>query len=263
MKKTIALSLTLILVLGLSACGKDATKKDSNRGTDPADTTVLETKLTTDTQAVSTTTEAAIVTTVTENVTTTVETESNGITTSPTESAVTTTQKEIAVTTKAPTTVANKTTATTKAPITTKNPTTAKPTTTTQKTTTTKATTTTTKKLVVTHFENYNIEGRWNVNCVTAVPVEWGWNDSKLVVKVFIVNGYADRTLTNLSITGLKIHNESDIIAQGGFSNANQRFTLAPLTYQEHQFTFSGDSVLKPKADISDFSVTITAVEAN
>lgn len=265
MKKFSILSLVLVLVIGLTACSK--TNSRDNKNKDPDSTTVHITQETLADSFATTTESPVFVTTTQESAATTDISGGTAATTTVTSiaaptatqsagsSVIQTTAEQSTITkaTVTTTTANNLTTAVaTKAPTTTKKTsTTAKPVTTMKKaTTTTKATTATTKKQICTHFINYDLNGRWYDNNLTAVPVEVWWENSELVVKCQIVNGYANRTAYNVCVKQMTISNDKEVIASGRFST-NQNLTIDPLSYVTHTFHFSGSDIVNPGADLT------------
>ncbi len=238
MKKATLLFVALTLVLGLCACGDSngSTKKTKDRVTDETTTT-----------SVTTTTSAST----TESTVTTTEPTSSAtestVTEQQTDVSTTTSAQNSVTTTLAPTTTAS-TTTTTKAVTTT---TAGKVTT----TTTTKKTTVTTASTICTHFENYDLNGRWYENTLTAVPVEVYWEGNGLAVKCRIVNGYSNRTAYNVCVNTLTVSDGKNIIATANFNNQN--LTVDPLSYIEHTFHFAADTVLRPGADLEYILLTV------
>ena len=99
------------------------------------------------------------------------------------------------------------------------------------------------------YFINESIEGRWNANAITAIPAEVYFKEGKLYVRCFVFNGYSTPA-SNVSITQMTLRDKNDtVFAEAGFGDQN--LIINALSYVEHTFIFSGDTILSSNVDIS------------
>ena len=234
MKKVMRCLIAMVavaLVMGcFTGCGQEETTPA------PTKTSAIETTTTTETTAAETTTTTD--TTAADTTVTTDTTVAEGTTTVDTTAAETTT-----------TTDTTKATTTTKAQTTTKATTTTKAQTTTKATTTTKKTTTTTANKKADYYFDDTIDGRWTANAISVAAKEVYFQDGKLVVHCFIVNGFST-VATDVSITEMNVIDKDGKMIASAIFNA-QGFTMNPLSYIEHTFSFGSDCILNTDVDMS------------
>ena len=105
-------------------------------------------------------------------------------------------------------------------------------------------------------FYNASIDGRWVVDSISVLPKSAKFENGKLVMVCFIVNGYST-TATNLNVKTITVCGENEkLYAKGSFPAQN--LTIAPLSYVEHTFTFSDDAIKAYGADLSHLVVDAT-----
>lgn len=102
-------------------------------------------------------------------------------------------------------------------------------------------------------FYNDSVDGRWTVNAISVFPKAAEFKDGKLIVTCFVVNGY-NTTASSVHIKTLTVSGkDGKLYADGSF--AAQNLSIAPMSYVEHTFTFSGDAVHNYGADLSFLNV--------
>lgn len=103
------------------------------------------------------------------------------------------------------------------------------------------------------YFCNTDIDGRWAANNITVLPKEVYFKNGELVFHCYIVNGYS-AAVTNLSVNQLIVKDKNGTeIANALFGKQN--FTVAPLSYIEHTYTFGADTIKSTNVDMSSLDV--------
>ena len=104
------------------------------------------------------------------------------------------------------------------------------------------------------YFYNDNVDGRWSVEAITAVPKEVYFENGQLIVHCFVVNGFST-TATNVGVTYLEVKDKNGtLIASANFNQQN--LVIGPLSYVEHTFAFGSDTVAATDVDMSSLSVS-------
>jgi len=103
------------------------------------------------------------------------------------------------------------------------------------------------------YFLNTSVDGRWTPNSISVAAKEVYFENGKLVVHCFIVNGYSTRA-TNVNILQMYVKDKNGTNIAHAYFNS-QNLTLDPLSYVEHTFTFSGDTILSTAVDLSYITI--------
>ncbi len=104
-------------------------------------------------------------------------------------------------------------------------------------------------------FVNHTLDGRWEYDKVTAVPVEASCSNGTLTVVCRLVNGFS-HPVTQVTTDHMTVYDaQGQVIASGDFRNQNQ--TIFQDQYITYTYSFSGEALKATDFDLS--SVTVAA----
>lgn len=76
------------------------------------------------------------------------------------------------------------------------------------------------------------------------------WENGYLVADCYVINGYANNTVSNIIVNSLTISNAQGVIASGSFGATNIQ-PIAPHYNRIHTFRFAPDCVVSANADLT------------
>ncbi len=101
-------------------------------------------------------------------------------------------------------------------------------------------------------FVNYDINGRWNKDAITVVPVKAYYEGDRFIAHCYIVNGF-DTQATFVHIESLTVSGKGGVLIGKG-RYANQNLTINAQSYVEHTFSLEGGALAEANANLSELS---------